>query len=327
MLQARYSLRTCGSDSGFRFRTLTHLCQRRGWASAREGTLSVPGNASAPASKLALAPSWLFSHFPYGSFFDDFRQCHGSAWAWEKASATEQRLCMPSHRVPAFMVHLAGLRQESWGRRTLMRALGVWQDAADAVAPEAWVSARHAVVPDGRLAASSSPTSTSTSTIGRASDRSSQRVAPWTASGRLLVTDGIAAPRAFSTMGDYDRFAARLLLLGLMLKRRAVMPPSNSTWQLCKSSSDPLSPPVSSFDCTSQCLHVAALLALHVVPTMICPRCCAASPSHPLCSPIALASRRLIPVLPLAPLTAFACLVPPAPRAQSTASSLTCAKL
>lgn len=216
--RARRSLRGCSSDTGFRYRSLTHLCQRRGWASAREGTLRVPGNASAPTARIALAPSWLFSHFPYGSFFDDFRQCHGSGWAWASASSAERRLCMPSHRVPAFMVHLAGLRQESWGRRTLMRALGVWQDAADAVAPEAWVSARFDARFDARFGEDAAD-----GAAGGASQ--SSRVNTWTATGRLLVTEDVATPTEFRTMGDYDRFAARLLLLGLVLRRRAVMPP------------------------------------------------------------------------------------------------------
>ena len=211
---ARRVLRGCGSDQGFRYRTVTHLCQRRGWASAREGLLQVPGNASAPQSKLALAPAWLFSHFPYGSFFDDFRRCHDSGWNWAAASVTERRLCMPEHRVPAFMVHLAGLRQESWGRRTLMRALGVWQDAADAVAPEAWVSARGGAAASAAMAAEPEGTSAP-----------ARRTAAWRAGGRLLVTEGLVSPTEFSTMGDYDRFAARLLLLGLLLRRRTVMPP------------------------------------------------------------------------------------------------------
>ena len=100
------------------------------------------GTSQRPPAKLLLAPEWLFSHFPYGAFFPSFRDCHADKWNFGKLSALEQRLCMPTFRVPVVMVHMAGLRQESWGRRTLMRALGVWQDSADAVAPEAWVSAR-----------------------------------------------------------------------------------------------------------------------------------------------------------------------------------------
>jgi hypothetical protein len=105
------------------------------------------------------------------------------------------------------MVHMAGLRQESWGRRSMMRALGVWQDAADALAPESWVSAR-ALDPPARLAANPSA-----------------RQSAWTATGQLLLTADIVHPVRFASMMDYDRFAARLLLLGLLLRRRVVFPP------------------------------------------------------------------------------------------------------
>ena len=200
-----------------KYAPLLHLCARNNWEPARVGTLRVPGNGSAASARIALAPAWLFSHFPYGSFFDEFRRCHDGSWDWAKASAVELRLCMPEHRVPSIMVHMAGLRQESWGRRVLMRALGVWQDAADAVAPGAWVSARAlagAAVRAGGAADGSDD--------GPGARR---RVAAWTAVGRLLVTDGVVAPAQFSAMGEYDRFAARLLLLGLLLGRRVVMPP------------------------------------------------------------------------------------------------------
>ena len=36
----------------------------------------------------------------------------------------------------------AGLRNGQWGRRGVMRALGVWHDGADAVAPSSWLSVR-----------------------------------------------------------------------------------------------------------------------------------------------------------------------------------------
>jgi hypothetical protein len=114
---------------------------------------------------------------------------------------------MPSHRVPTIMVHMAGLRQESWGRRVMMRAFGVWQDGADAVAPDAWVSARS-------LEASRAP----------AADAAARRHA-WTGSGRLLTTLDVAHPSAFASMQNYDRFACRLLILGLLLRRRVVFPP------------------------------------------------------------------------------------------------------
>jgi hypothetical protein len=188
--KARSTLRSVHSPS--KATRLTHLCDGRG-EPAREGTLRVPGNASAPTRRLALGPSWLFSHFPYGSFFDSFRRCHADSWlnGWKAASAVERRLCMPGHRVPAIMVHMAGLRQESWGRRVLMRALGVWQEAADAVAPEAWVSAR-------------------TDAGGGASTRDDgdARVAAATSIGRLLLTDGVVTPTTFTSMGEYDRFVS-----------------------------------------------------------------------------------------------------------------------
>ena len=57
-------------------------------------------------------------------------------------SAPERRLCAPELKVPCVMMHMAGLRQEQWGRRTLLRALGLWHPSADAVVPEAWASAR-----------------------------------------------------------------------------------------------------------------------------------------------------------------------------------------
>ena len=91
---------------------------------------------------------------------------------------------MPRFRVPVVMVHMAGLRNGQWGRRGVMRALGVWNELSDTVAPEAWVSRRE---------------------------------------NGLLLADGL--PRKFGKMAEFDRFAARLLLLGLLLRRRVVMPP------------------------------------------------------------------------------------------------------
>lgn len=92
---------------------------------------------------------------------------------------------MPAYRVPVVMVHFSGLRNGQWGRRGVMRALGVWHDAADAVATQDWVSPR---------------------------------------TERLLVIGG-AFTASFGSMHQFDHFAARLLLLGLLLRRRVVMPP------------------------------------------------------------------------------------------------------
>ena len=39
-------------------------------------------------------------------------------------------------------VHMAGLRNGQWGRRGVMRALGVWHSDADKVATADWVSVR-----------------------------------------------------------------------------------------------------------------------------------------------------------------------------------------
>ena len=65
---------------------LVHICDRS-WEAGREGTLHVPvppANRTGPSrhaeGSLLLAPPWLFSHFPYGSFFDSFRSCHASSW-------------------------------------------------------------------------------------------------------------------------------------------------------------------------------------------------------------------------------------------------------
>ena len=80
--------------------------------------------ASAKSSKLLLAPEWLFSHFPYGDFFPSFRECHADHWGYATRTPLEQRLCMPTFRVPVVMVHMAGLRCGQWGRRGVMRALG-----------------------------------------------------------------------------------------------------------------------------------------------------------------------------------------------------------
>jgi len=49
---------------------------------------------------------------------------------------------MPTFRVPVVMVHMAGLRNGQWGRRGVMRALGVWHSDADKVAINDWVSVR-----------------------------------------------------------------------------------------------------------------------------------------------------------------------------------------
>ena len=103
-------------------------------------------------------------------------------------SAPERRLCAPELKVPCVMMHMAGLRQEQWGRRTLLRALGLWHPSADAVVPEAWVSARAAAA----AAAAATPAA---------------RRAAWAAAGPLLVTEGL--PLRFGRMGEFDMFAAR----------------------------------------------------------------------------------------------------------------------
>ena len=215
---ARRALRTAPVDMG-RHQPLLHLCRGEHVEPGQAGVLRVPGNASAPGRKLLIAPQWLFAHFPYGGFFGAFKQCHAASWGWGGAgralasrgrgaptrghSPVERRLCMPEGRVPTISMHMAGLRQEAWGRRTLIRALGVWDDAADAVAPEAWVSVRAAAA------------------AGAATPRARRRA--WKETGRLLVTEGL--PLRFRSMGEFDRFAARLLLLGLLLRRRVVVPP------------------------------------------------------------------------------------------------------
>ena len=178
-------------DPAQAYKDVVHLCKMGMWGRADVAELRVPGNASAPHASLLLAPDWLFSHFPYGAFFPSYVQCHADSWRWAEASAIEQRLCMPKFRVPVVMVHMSGLRNGQWGRRGVMRALGVWDERADQVASEAWVSSR---------------------------------------TERLLVTEG--APLRFSSMAGFDRFAARLLLLGLLLRRRVVMPsmPCDTAW-------------------------------------------------------------------------------------------------
>jgi hypothetical protein len=189
-----------------------HLCRRSEWDGAQAGTLRVPGNASAPSASVYLAPQGLFSHFPYGSFFPAARHCRAASWEWEKRSPLERRLCAPQHRVPSHLLHMAGLRQEQWGRRSLLRSLGAWLPQADAVAPHAWVSAR--------------------AHEAAAAATAEERRAAWGrgAAGRLLVTQGVRT--SFASMGEFDRFAARLLLLGLLTRRRVVVPaiPCHLSW-------------------------------------------------------------------------------------------------
>ena len=114
-------------------------------------------------------------------------------------------MCAPEHRVPCLLVHMAGLRQEQWGRRALLRSLKIWRPEADAVAPAAWLSPR------------------AFAAAGARSPEERRRAWGGEAAGRLLVTEGVRT--SFASMGEYDRFAARLLLLGLLLRRRVVMPP------------------------------------------------------------------------------------------------------
>jgi len=96
----------------------------------------------------------------------------------------EQRLCMPTFRVPVVMVHMAGLRNGQWGRRGVMRALGVWHEEADKVAKDSWLSLD---------------------------------------TPKLLLTEGMSS--RFASMKEFDHFAARLILLGMLLGRRVVIPP------------------------------------------------------------------------------------------------------
>lgn len=187
---ARRELRNLAPQRGYE--PIVHLCKPSLWVGVQTAQLAVPHNASARRSKLLLAPEWLFSHFPYGAFFPSFRECHADSWLYTTRTALEQRLCMPSFRVPVVMVHMAGLRNGQWGRRGVMRALGVWNDAADTVATTDWVSSN---------------------------------------TNRLLVVDG-SFVQGFQSMAEFDRFACRLLLLGLLLGRRAVIPsmPCSSRW-------------------------------------------------------------------------------------------------
>tara|TARA_B110001452_G_scaffold69373_1_gene55961 strand:+ start:954 stop:3251 length:2298 start_codon:yes stop_codon:yes gene_type:complete len=182
VMPARRKLGGLRPEQGYK--DVVHLCKMSLWQRVEVAELRVPGNGSAPSASLLLAPEWLFSHFPYGAFFPSYMQCHADSWQWPDASALEQRLCMPRWRVPVVMVHMAGLRNGQWGRRGVMRALGVWNEKADVVAPEAWVSSK---------------------------------------TDRLLVTEGLNL--RFKSMAEFDHFAARLMLLGLLLKRRVVMPP------------------------------------------------------------------------------------------------------
>ena len=174
------------------YEPLVHLCKPNLWVGVQDAELSVPANRTAPRSKLLLAPEWLFSHFPYGAFFPSFRECHAERWGFAGRSALEQRLCMPTFRVPVVMVHMAGLRNGQWGRRGVMRALGVWHEAADSVAVADWVSSR---------------------------------------TPRLLAVDA-SAVASFKSMREFDRFACRLLLLAMLLGRRAVIPsmPCAARW-------------------------------------------------------------------------------------------------
>ena len=174
------------------YEPLVHLCKPSLWVDVNTVPLAVPANASAPKRQLLLAPEWLFSHFPYGDFFPSWRECHAESWGYAARSALEQRLCNPDFRVPVVMVHMAGLRCGQWGRRGVMRALGVWHQSSDSVAANDWVSVR---------------------------------------SPKLLVVDGAFMAR-FSSMSDFDHFAARLLLLATLLGRRAVIPsmPCTQRW-------------------------------------------------------------------------------------------------
>ena len=174
------------------YESLVHLCKPSLWVGVSTASLSVPQNATAARSKLLLAPEWLFSHFPYGAFFPSFRECHSDRWQYATRSTVEQRLCMPTFRVPVVMVHMAGLRNGQWGRRGVMRALGVWHEAADRVATAEWVSVQ---------------------------------------SPRYLVVDG-AFISGFTSMRQFDWFCARLILLATLLGRRAVIPsmPCTMRW-------------------------------------------------------------------------------------------------
>ena len=175
-----------------RYEPLVHLCKPSLWVGVSAATLAVPHNATASPSKLLLAPEWLFSHFPYGAFFPSFRECHADSNWRDGRTAVEQRLCMPKFRVPVVMVHMAGLRNGQWGRRGVMRALGVWHGAVGLVAEDDWVSVR---------------------------------------SDKLLIVDG-AFVASFRSMMEFDHFAARLLLLATLLGRRAVIPsmPCAARW-------------------------------------------------------------------------------------------------
>mmetsp|Transcript_3407 Transcript_3407/g.9013 ORF Transcript_3407/g.9013 Transcript_3407/m.9013 type:complete len:380 (+) Transcript_3407:80-1219(+) len=179
---ARRHLGSARADAAYD--KVVHLCKMQLYGSVQTAQLRVPQNRTAAPSTLLLAPEWLFSHFPYGAFFPSFRQCHADSWGWPAASTLEQRLCMPGFRVPVVMVHMAGLRNGQWGRRGVMRALGVWHEEADTVARDEWVTLD---------------------------------------TPKLLLTEGIAD--RFNSMQEFDRFAARLLLLGLLLGRRVVIPP------------------------------------------------------------------------------------------------------
>lgn len=206
MADHRWTARMQGEDVGrargklvsvrpeLQYDKVVHLCKMDLWRPVNAAPLRVPGNATAAPSSMLLAPEWLFSHFPYGVFFPSFQKCHADSWRWKELSALEQRLCSPGFRVPTVMVHFSGLRNGQWGRRNVMRALGFWHADADKVAPDSWVS-----IPTERL---------------------------------LVAGPSLMAHGVLKSMADFDAFAARLLLLGLLLGRRVVMPslPHDAAW-------------------------------------------------------------------------------------------------
>lgn len=53
------------------------------------GALNVPGNLSARPGRIAIAPSWLFAHFPYGDFFSNLQKCTARGWAWGRATEVD----------------------------------------------------------------------------------------------------------------------------------------------------------------------------------------------------------------------------------------------
>ena len=189
------------------------------------------GSSAAPSSTLTIGPSWLFMHLPSSMAASSIRRCRQLAntssvgddaavdgragdhsQVGQDHTGTRSHMSGEGHSssgndsgsgsggstpaAPFIMAHLAGVRTGAWSRRALIRAYGWWDTRADALIArqlgwrKAYVGTVHLVGAD------------------RVATRANQ----------------LASLAGIRTQAHLDIVIGNLLVVGMLTKRRAVVP-------------------------------------------------------------------------------------------------------